>query len=71
LISANYPGRIDKEADMNEDFSTKAWADNHATLSDGIARAIRATTDSLRVLNAKQFDAPWRQPAQKQDCPSR
>ncbi len=56
---------------MNEDFSTKAWADNHVTLSDGIARAIRATTDSLRVLNAKQFDAPWRQPAQKQDCPSR
>lgn len=56
---------------MNEDFSSKAWADNHATLSDGIARAIRTALDSLKVLNAKQFDAPWRQPASKQDCTAR
>lgn len=56
---------------MNEDFSTKAWADHHATLSDGIARVIRTTMDSLRVLNAKQFDAPWRTCASKKDCPAR
>ncbi len=56
---------------MNEPFSTKAWADDHATLSNGIARAIRTTLDSLKVLNAKQFDAPWRRHAPTKDCPTR
>jgi hypothetical protein len=56
---------------MNEPFSTKDWADNHEAFSDGIARVIRTTLNSLKVLNAKQFEAPWRQPASKKDCPTR
>ena len=56
---------------MNEPFSNKAWADNHATLSHGIAQAFRMIMDSLKVLNAKQFDAPWRECASTKDCPAR
>jgi hypothetical protein len=54
---------------MNEDFATKAWADNHATLSKGIASGIRTILDSLKVLNDKQFDAPWRQRVGQKECP--
>jgi hypothetical protein len=64
-------GQIDKEADMNEDFATKAWADNHATLSNGIHRAIQTVAHSLKVLNDKQFEAPWRQPNCENECPIR
>ncbi len=56
---------------MNEPFSTKAWADSHGVLSDGIARAIRTMLDSFKVLNCKQFDAPWRRPGSKKDCATR
>ncbi len=56
---------------MNEDFSTRDWADNHTTLSSGIYRAYKAMMESLRVLNAKQFDAPWRRDVCTQDCTSR
>jgi hypothetical protein len=56
---------------MNEDFATKAWADNHAALSGGIANGIRTILDSLKVLNDKQFEAPWRQPVCQNDCPAR
>ena len=53
---------------MNEDFATPAWADRHAQFSDGIGNAIRAVADGLKVLNARQFDAPWRRPVPPQDC---
>lgn len=46
---------------MNEDLATKEWADHHGQVSDGIAKAIRAIADTLRVLHEQQFSAPWRQ----------
>ena len=53
---------------MNEDFATRTWADRHAQFSKGVTDAARTVMDALAVLNAKQFDAPWRQPAPPQDC---
>jgi hypothetical protein len=53
---------IDKEADMNEDLATRAWADNHAKLSDGVVQAAHAIMQSLRVLHEKQYNAPWLRP---------
>jgi hypothetical protein len=64
-------GHIDKEADMNEDFATKAWADNHAVMSEGIGRGISAFLKSLKGLHDKQFDAPWRHRLCQDECPSR
>ncbi len=56
---------------MNEELATRAWADNHATLSTGISKAIGKLMDGLTVLNARQYHAPWRQPATCSDCPTR
>lgn len=56
---------------MNEDFSTRDWADHHTTLSDGIHDGLRAIMNALRVLNERQFDAPWRQTVCQKDCSAR
>jgi hypothetical protein len=53
---------------MNEDFATKAWADKHAQFSRSVVSAARTITDAMKVLHAKQYDAPWRQPASRNDC---
>jgi hypothetical protein len=53
---------------MNEDFATSAWADNHRGFSKGIAHAFRKIMDAMTVLQAKQYDAPWNQPAPHTDC---
>jgi len=68
VFTANTSGYIDKEAGMNEDFSKRDWADNHATVSDGIHRALRTIMHSLKVLNEKQFEAPWRHNACQKEC---
>ena len=52
---------------MNEDFARKDWADNHTRFNRGIADGLRVITDALKVLNAKQFDAPWRHAAPQCD----
>ena len=56
---------------MNEDFATRAWSENHATLSTGIHKGIRGLMDALSVLHARQYEAPWRRPAAHSDCPTR
>ena len=48
---------------MNEDLATRAWAEHHAKLSDGVAQAAHAIMDSLRVLQEKQYNAPWLRPS--------
>lgn len=50
---------------MNEDFSSRAWADNHHKLSTGIADALHAIRLALQKLNDVQYSAPWRAEAQK------
>jgi hypothetical protein len=55
---------------MNEDFATKAWAENHEKLSSGIYRTFRTVMDAMAVLHAKQYDAPWRQVTPPRDCTS-
>lgn len=45
---------------MNEDLATRAWAEHHGKLSQGIADAAHAIMASMKVLQEKQYDAPWR-----------
>ena len=49
---------------MTDDFLSRAYADNHQHLSDGIAAAIGSALTAMRIgfdrLNAYQFDAPWK-----------
>jgi hypothetical protein len=53
---------------MNEDFATRAWADNYGRFGRDIATAVRTIKDAMEVLHAKQFDAPWKQPSPRTDC---
>jgi hypothetical protein len=47
---------------MNEDFAHKSWIEHHATLAQGIDRAVASLAASMKVLHDKQFAAPWRAP---------
>jgi hypothetical protein len=62
------PSKIDKEADMNEDFATRAWADQHKQFSKSVASAVHTIMDAMNVLQAKQYDAPWSRSAPRSDC---
>ncbi len=53
---------------MNEDYSTREWADNHASLGEGIRNLLHTISESLEKLNEKQFEAPWRQGACQNEC---
>jgi hypothetical protein len=53
---------------MNEDFATNAWTDNHPRFSENISSVVRTIMDAMKVLQAKQYDAPWRKPQTRGGC---
>ena len=48
------------ETDMDRDYASAAWADNHRHLSTGIRRFFKSMAHVFRRLNAIEYDAPWR-----------
>lgn len=52
---------------MNEDFASRAWADNHAKLTTSFGEVLATIGRAMRVLNEKQFEAPWKS-GQRDDC---
>ena len=46
---------------MRDDFLSADWADNHATMSNGIGRLFELVAESFERLTAIQFEAPWQQ----------
>ena len=59
---------------MNHEFYGPAWADNHAQLSDALARMASAITKAIvkpfERLLAYQYAAPWRQPQRQVRLPA-
>ncbi len=52
---------------MNEDFSTREWTDHHAKFSTDVTRILATIGQAMRVLNEKQFSAPWKS-EKRDDC---
>jgi len=44
---------------MNEDFASRAWADNHHRFSQDIVASFKTLWRGFKRLTAAQFDAPW------------
>ncbi|CAM3125325.1 hypothetical protein SPAN111604_05035 [Sphingomonas antarctica] len=44
---------------MNEDFTSREWAESHQRFSDDFARGMKALWRGFELLTAAQFDAPW------------
>ena len=43
------------------DYDSAVWADHHERVSDGIDQLFRDLLAGFRRLQARRFDAPWRQ----------
>ena len=46
---------------MNDQIFDRDYQAGRAALNDGISKLIHGAGQSLRVLHAIQFDAPWKQ----------
>lgn len=44
---------------MRDDFLSRDWNEQHASMSGAIERLVRTTLAGIARLNARQFEAPW------------
>lgn len=45
---------------MDRDYASAAWADNHRHLTKMISRFFKSIFHAFKLLNAIEYDAPWR-----------
>ena len=45
---------------MQEDFSSRAWADHHGAVSDSLDALFAQVRVAFQRLAARTYDAPWR-----------
>jgi len=53
---------------MNEDFNSRAWADNHEVMSNGLANLFDRVRDGFVRLQARQFAVPWKTQSTRRPC---
>ena len=55
---------------MRDDYLSQDWANHHHLFTSDLHKLLRAFSESMEQLTRQQFDAPWRVPAHRNNCPT-
>ncbi len=50
---------------MANDFDSRAWSENHGTMSHGLGKFFNKLAYAFRRLQAIEYDAPWEREAKR------